>query len=738
MDIVAQAKRKIFKTLYDITGNDIHKGVFLKGFLIPSKGIYEIWFPYSIEVAKLLKPGIFLAVKNFASIGLTDNKDKLGKPEEHYSVLEVIDVDIVHYKIKELSENPQDLLLGKEFEKFMGEWYRHAYEPEKKTLKIIVKAVIHDEELVICTPERAVELGQETIFFKETNEPPISGEKVFILESKYLNKFINGDLEKRELSFKAGKHKIYRNIDVYIDQEPLFNRHFSIFGFTGSGKSNLVSTLVYKSLLKTKYKNNNPNNILIFDINNEYFGLLFDVLLQIDGAIVFLDSPGGNLDAFFRGSITKETIEGASRELVERTTLPRALSNREFKEKLFSIAKLLLLTGKVRIFTREVVVLEVIKLLEEIFSKINFGGQGSKQKKEILMSIFSDVVKYLKSKGLLDLTFNSYISSIILTILTSRHGSLLKEIDDLTQEKNHLVCQLDSSKAKTAFKERIKGIESKIKILNEIISKLDLIINQYNNLSNEFLDKEKYVVGGTSLQELILKTHDNTSSLFIFTSEDDNNMRNFAYEFGNIVYKLRKNGHVLNTPQIVFILEEADLFIPSSPSGSKEEKASIENSKRIATMIARRGRKYNLGLAIATQRVTYLDTNITSQLATYFVSKLPKRTDREKVAEAFGIEPSILNQTLSFLPGEWMVLTHADSLYRKAVPVTIKFENANDRLIRILTSISCEDIEKLIGEQFKVKSSNSPSGDMSKMENIKEEIFASLPQSEDLSPIFVE
>ena len=719
METLKEIRKKVFKTLYDITGEEIHKDIFLNGFLIPSKGVYEIWFPYSIEAAKLLKPGIFLAVKNFASIRLTDTQIKKEKTEEHYSILEVIDVDIMHYKIKELSENPQNLLIEDAFSKFMKEWYRHAYEPEKETLKIIVKAISHDEELIICTPERALELGtKKTVFFRKTSELPISGERVFIIEPQYLEEFVNGNVPQKPFSFKAGKHKIFESIDIYIDQEPLFNRHFAVFGFTGSGKSNLMSTLIHKSLIEVKDSDNNPTNILVFDINNEYLGLLFDILVQKDGALVFIDDPGGNLSLFLKGIFTKEIIKNASRELIDRTTLPKALLKTEVIEKLYLIAEYLLLTGKVRILTRGKLTLEVFETLYKLIDKVSFTGQGAREKKEALIKLFDSLRKYLEIQGLLGTNFNPYVAQKILEILTSFVRFI--EGNPILSSNPALNVILSSD---------LGNIDDRIK--SAILPKLKKLIQDYKSIAKEILKKTDYF-NGITLQELILKNHDNTSSLFIFISEDDNKMRDFAHDLGDILYKLRKNGQFTNMPQTVFILEEADLFIPNTPTGAKEEKSSIEKTKHMATMLARRGRKYNLGLAIATQRVTYLDTSITAQLATYFVSKLPKKTDRERVAEAFGIEASVLDQTLSYFPGEWMVLTHVDALHRKAVPVPIKFENANKRLEKMVSELEYERIKELVNKLKQGKSSQNH------YDENNTEIFTHLPPYEDLTPVFVE
>ncbi|MEO2069582.1 MAG: hypothetical protein ABGX27_08775 [Desulfurobacteriaceae bacterium] len=355
-----------------------------------------------------------------------------------------------------------------------------------------------------------------------------------------------------------------------------------------------------------------------------------------------------------------------------------------------------------------------------MFDETNFSGQGARERKEAFMRIFENLRKYLELRGLLGTNFNPYVAKKIFETLVF----FKKVLEDNTLLSNDPILNLILEFSV----HDIRNLDKRV--VNAIIPKLKVLIRNYRSMAKEILKRTDYF-NGITLQELILKNHDNTSSLFIFVSEDDNNMRFFAYELGDILYKARKNGQFQNTPQTVFILEEADLFIPHTPIGSKEEKVSIEKTKQMATMLARRGRKYGLGLAIATQRVTYLDTSITAQLATYFVSKLPKKTDRERVAEAFGIEPSVLDQTISYFPGEWMVLTHVDALHRKAVPVPIKFENANERLEKTITRIEYAKLKKLI-EELK-EGSNSL-----KHDDENGEIFVSLPTNEDLTPVFVE
>ena len=99
----------------------------------------------------------------------------------------------------------------------------------------------------------------------------------------------------------------------------------------------------------------------------------------------------------------------------------------------------------------------------------------------------------------------------------------------------------------------------------------------------------------------------------------------------------------------------------------------------------RRGRKFGIGLGIATQRIRYLDTTIMSQPHTYFISKLPRVTDRAAVAEAFGLDDEMLNQTLKFMKGQWLLVSHG-ATGLEAVPLPIKVDDANKRIACFLDS----------------------------------------------------
>jgi DNA helicase HerA-like ATPase len=161
--------------------------------------------------------------------------------------------------------------------------------------------------------------------------------------------------------------------------------------------------------------------------------------------------------------------------------------------------------------------------------------------------------------------------------------------------------------------------------------------------------------------------------LFIVVSENPDRLRGFFAMVGDALYnERRKRG--LSTPPVLFIVDEADEFVGAA-YGENGSPPSMRESRSAAETIARRGRKLGIGIGIATQRAAYIDTKLMGQLHTYFVSKLPRKSDRERVAEAFGIPLSTIDRTLALRsPRQWLVISHS-SLELHATPYFVTFES---------------------------------------------------------------
>lgn len=132
-------------------------------------------------------------------------------------------------------------------------------------------------------------------------------------------------------------------------------------------------------------------------------------------------------------------------------------------------------------------------------------------------------------------------------------------------------------------------------------------------------------------------------------------------------------------PYILFVFDEAQEFIPDLSSSSGIDRKC---SKQVETLL-RQGRKYGLGACVATQRIAYLNTNALQQLHTYFVGTLPRPYDRSVVSNTFMIDQGILEKTLEFAPGEWLLSSYIATGIEN-VPIFIRADNAENELERFL------------------------------------------------------
>jgi len=130
----------------------------------------------------------------------------------------------------------------------------------------------------------------------------------------------------------------------------------------------------------------------------------------------------------------------------------------------------------------------------------------------------------------------------------------------------------------------------------------------------------------------------------------------------------------------LLVFDEAQEFIPDL---SNSRGIDNECSRAVETL-PRQGRKYGLGGCIATQRIAYLNTNALQQLHTYCVGTLPRPCDRNLVSNIFTIDQGILEKTLEFAPGEWLLSSYIATGIEN-VPIFIKADNAEKEIESFVT-----------------------------------------------------
>jgi len=195
-----------------------------------------------------------------------------------------------------------------------------------------------------------------------------------------------------------------------------------------------------------------------------------------------------------------------------------------------------------------------------------------------------------------------------------------------------------------------------------------------------FEEKSQTKSEGFNVED-VEKLLEGESRLICLSISEPATIKRFVIDLtGDLLSKRKREFKV--KPYILSVWDEAQEFVanPSQATGiDKNCSLGIER-------LLRQGRKYGLGGCIATQRIAYLNTNALQQLHTYFVSTLPRPYDRGLISNTFMIDKTILEKTLEFVPGEWLLSSYLATGMAN-VPIFMKSDNAEDEVEKYLNSI---------------------------------------------------
>jgi len=413
----------------------------------------------------------------------------------------------------------------------------------------------------------------------------------------------------------------------------LIKTHFGVFGFTGVGKSNLISTLV-SNLLST----DEPIKIVLFDLIDEYTGLLVDQLSAYNGKVICLGERTLMKPVFdYVNEPSDDKLDFATNTFLKNILLPKGLKGEKIKFK--PLIKEIFQSRKIKIF-EEAFTRTVEDFLSEVWSDVV--GQLGGTKKGKLNKMKNDVF----GKNLKDELTPELAQDFIDNLGFGVGFVSIPSVQDINKEKD-----LKERIQYTLIEPLKQSVESsKIKISENAKIGMQEIINDLNDESKK--------------------------SLYLIISHDPHKVRRFANNLGRYLFWNRTLRGTIS-PLILFLFDEADQFIPSSSRSDSER-----SSKSIIETLTRRGRKFGIGVGIATQRSAYLDTNIMGQLHTYFISKLPRKYDREVVGEAFSLSPDQFTQTFKFQKGQWLLVSHEATGID--MPIPIQAPNAEERIKEFL------------------------------------------------------
>jgi hypothetical protein len=591
-----------------------------------------IWFDYTRKLTNAIREGDLVAIPNFSA-------------DDAYSVCQIIQSLPAHFAMPQNLEGYPGFTM-EAAKSACQDWIIQEKESYEDTTKIVCQAVPIDlefKDIPGLTSIDAVPLQQESSMV-------MPGKEVRLLSTAMLNKIMNLMISPMKDNFNIGTLVRDKKVDILVDVEDFVKTHFGIFGFTGVGKSNLLSAVIRKLL-----SNSNNIKIVLFDLAGEYTALLIDLLSVTDvnshivclgertlpdsmirymGVVTTAPPSRATLNSVVSSPATPEpesnvNVGEISQRFLNTILLPRTLDTLVIREKMKPYVTDLIESHKIKIH-RELARLNVRAFIGSL-GNVVYKQLGEPKKLEIRQYLDQQL------RAFFDQALNPQVARQVADRLRSHQSS-----DETVQKRVNVII------------DKMEGIarEAQISIRPEYSIAINDIASDVNN------------------------GEDNSRSLYVIVSSDPDSVRSFSNRLIDTVYESRRSTGT-KAPIVCFIFDEADEFIPAMPSGTYQESTDAVET------LARRGRKYGLGVGLATQRVTYLNTSIMAQPHTYFVSRLPRKTDRERVAEAFSMDEDLFQQTFKFRKGDWLIMSH-EALGIQSTPIPITVENAEERIRKFL------------------------------------------------------
>jgi hypothetical protein len=575
---------------------------------------FELWNQYTRLGLDSLQIGDLVSVENYTP----PEKDL-----KTYSVLSLTQVYPIHF-----ASQGNDAYPGHVFESMRSikeDWEKQSDRPLHPTTTIISHAVSTGWQFIY-------DPRSETLpFLDDEKNLPMVGAEVRPLSMKMVDGIINQGMDDQPRSPLT--HKKFAEINIKLNKEALLTTHFGIFGFTGVGKSNLVSSMVTAlSSVDSKEK----SNVVIIDPNDEYLGLLIDRFVESPEEMRYIHVGTDSLPLPLMqklGENSDEISPGIVDLLLRQMKLPARLkSNHDLQGYMRK--------GLAKALERTKIALPATTL--SVMIRDEMRAQMEKSTGAAVRDVLRDLEQeWTEPLNQLPITVDSIKKAI------DRLGNVFSVIEDRLK---------DESKKATA-----KGV----------------IMRTRNSLQRLQKNLNEIPPSAIIPTKVLLETLNNKSACqtLIITARRDSDLKRFCAILGNELYESRRREGILE-PHTLFLFDEADLFIPLD-SGDEE----TNEVKELCVTLARRGRKFGLGIGIATQRAAMLDTEVMGNLHTYLVSKLPRSTDRQRVAEAFGIGEEQLSPTFTFRPGNWLIISH-DATGLKGVPIPTVADDANERILQ--------------------------------------------------------
>ena len=447
--------------------------------------------------------------------------------------------------------------------------------------------------------------------FAKTTLIPLIGSKAYLLSNYTVRKFLCVD-EGVQIGTLIGF-----DMPLTVDIESIVRYHAGVFGFTGSGKSNLTSYLIRKAVEAI------PDlKVVVFDVAGEYPIHLLD-LLATSGVVFSTEDFQGDISNFINAQAIPETLEERLPESVLRERVKRL-----FEE------------GRVQKIVAEdseefkVDLNFILTTLHNIYESGKAGATSANLKLKEIMKHLIEGKGYDRNTDLAELREED-------------REYLIQTLEDLVEsapERSSLKVDLTAILNYLKEPDRLKGSE----------------------------DVESRVLTPSALANQLLRNEQPTLSILYLPDPDI--ARLVAAKLINTLLYVKKTRGARR--KVLIVLDEAQEFIPDRALKNDYS----DESNRAVEALLRQGRKYRAHCWLSTQRVAHLNVNALQQLHSYFVSTLPRLYDRIVIADAFSLSYDILEKTTELDTGQWLFVSYK-ATKQKSVPAFIQSPNNEDILL---------------------------------------------------------
>jgi DNA helicase HerA-like ATPase len=541
--------------------------------------------------------------------------------EEHYTLMEISRVWPEHFGLRGLSDHGYYPMQFEIIEQSEADWQTD----DRSTMMIQIDAIPINYDLVIgenCDHK-----------FVKGFSYPVVGSPVYILNGEMINRMYNQKItekmgvdssktvEDARLDPRLGVVKMFQTSNTVIPIYVDFEKlvRYHFGVFAFTGGG---KSNLMSNILRRILFHTSDVKVVVFDISCEYIFLLLDLLAdETVQAKVILEHRIDSIEQFFNSVVKPREYEA--------------------DERIKAGLKRIMEQDKVAFYTRP---------KQKIPTYAQFLDELSDQRKSN-----ADKPHYLNAIDRIHDAILEYME---------KHG--LSENQEVSED---FVKYVDKICIETMEEFRVHDKSA----LYAWATTRTTIVDQIRKRQEE---EEKETGGLTA--ERIRELLEGETRLVCISISDPTTIKELVITLTHDLLIRRKRMFQVK-PYILLVFDEAQEFIPELSGAAGIDKKC---SKQVETLL-RQGRKYGLGVCIATQRIAYLNTNALQQLHTYFVGTLPRPYDRALISDTFMIDKGILEKTLEFAPGEWLLSSYIATGIEN-VPIFIKADNAEKEIEKFL------------------------------------------------------